>query len=140
MTGHSKIQVTLVTGRTIEQGVGKEKGKESKEYFESVAICHVDPQDLKKLGINSGNNVQVSTNYGSVILKAVESPRGRHQGVIYVPYGPWANIIVDPETDSVGMPSLKGIPAEVQSAADKPVLSLSELLKAQYRMKKHDSC
>lgn len=140
MIDQSRIQVTLVTGRTIEQGVGKEKGKNSKEYFESVAVCHVDPEDLKRLKIKSRSNVEISTSHGSVILKAVESPRGRHIGVIYVPYGPWANVVVDPETDSIGMPSLKGIPAEVQSAADKPVLGLSELLEAQYRMKKHGSC
>jgi formylmethanofuran dehydrogenase subunit D len=30
------------------------------------------------------------------------------------------------------MPSLKGIPAEIEPAQDKPLLSLSELLKEQF--------
>ena len=128
----SKLKVTLLTGRTIEQGVGKECGKASEDYFESVAVCYIDPEDLKKLGIKEGTNVRISTDYGSVILKALKSPRGPHPGVAFIPYGLWANAVVSPETDSIGMPSLKGIPAEITPATDKVVLSLSELLREQF--------
>jgi formylmethanofuran dehydrogenase subunit D len=127
-----KRTVTLLTGRTIEQGVGKEHGKSSKDYLESVSVCYLDPKDLKKLGIKEKTNVQVYTNYGSVVIRALKSPRGPHQGVIFIPYGPWANAIVDPETNSIGMPSLKGIAATVEPAPDKPVLGLEELLKKQF--------
>lgn len=128
-----KLQVTLITGRTIEQGVGKEQGKASREYAENVSICYIDPDDLKKLAIEENTNVLVSTENGTVALKALKSLRAPHAGVIFIPYGPWANAVVDPETDSIGMPSLKGIPAEVTPAPDKPVLSLTELLKEQFR-------
>lgn len=127
-----KLKVTLLTGRTIEQGVGKERGKASKDYFESVAVCYVDPEDMKKLGMKDGSNVRVSTDYGSVIVKALKSPRGPHLGVVFIPYGAWANAVVNPETDSIGMPSLKGIPAEIESATDEVVLGLSELLREQF--------
>ena len=127
-----ELRVTLITGRTIEQGVGKERGKASKEYVESVSICYVDPDDLKRLGIKEKTNILVSTDYGSVVVKAVKSLRGPHLGVVFVPYGPWANVVVDSETHGVGMPSLKGIPAEVEPAPDKPVLSLEELLREQF--------
>lgn len=133
MDASSKLRVTLLTGRTIEQGVGKERGKASEDYFESVAVCYVDPEDMKRLGMKEGSNVRVSTDYGSVILKALKSPRGPHPGVIFIPYGAWANAVVDPETNSIGMPSLKGIPAEIESAPGKAVLGLSELLKEQFR-------
>lgn len=133
MMTHSKLNVTLLTGRTIEQGVGKERGKASKEYIESVSVCFIDPEDLKKLGIKEKTNVLVSTKYGSVVIKALKSLRGPHSGIIYIPYGPWANVIVDPETHSIGMPSLKGIPAEIEPAPDKPLLSLEELLNEQFR-------
>jgi formylmethanofuran dehydrogenase subunit D len=132
MEAISKLKVTLLTGRTIEQGVGKERGKSSEDYFASVAVCYVDPQDLKRLGIKEGTNVRVSTDYGSVILKALKSPRGPHAGVVFIPYGVWANAVVSTETDSGGMPSLKGIPAEIQPAADKVVLGLSEFLREQF--------
>jgi len=132
MDASLRLRVTLLTGRTIEQGVGKERGKASEDYFESVAVCYVDPDDLKGLGVKEGSNVRVSTDYGSVILKVLKSPRGPHPGVIFIPYGAWANAVVDPETDSIGMPSLKGIPAEIESATAKPVLGLRELLKEQF--------
>jgi len=127
-----KLQVTLVTGRTIDQGVGKEQGKASKEYMSSVSVCHVDPEDMKRTGLKEKTNILVSTAFGSVVVKALKSPRAPHAGLIFIPYGPWANVVVNPDTHSVGMPSLKGIPAEIEPAQDKPLLSLSELLKEQF--------
>ena len=132
MSGDSKLRVTLLTGRTIEQGVGKERGKTSKAYVESVSVCYVDPEDLKRLRIKEKTNVLVSTDYGSVVVKAAKSLRGPHPGVIFIPYGPWVNVVVDPETQGVGMPSLKGIPAQVESAPDKTVLSLEEILRKEF--------
>ncbi|MEM3673212.1 MAG: molybdopterin dinucleotide binding domain-containing protein [Candidatus Bathyarchaeia archaeon] len=132
MEERHKLKVTLVTGRTIEQGVGKERGKISKEYMESVSVCHMDPEDLKKLKVKDGTNVLVSTSYGSVVVKALKSLRAPHPGIIYIPYGPWANVVVNPETNGIGTPSFKGIPAEVEPAPDKPILSLTELLKTQF--------
>ena len=128
MKNEARLSVTLLTGRTIEQGVGKERGKASKEYAESVAVCFIDPQDMKKLKVKEGANVEVSTSYGSIVLKSVKSRRGPHPGMVFVPYGPWANVIVDSGTDSIGMPSLKGIPAEIESTPEKLVLDLPQLL------------
>ena len=133
MEGKPKLKVTLLTGRTIEQGVGKERGKSSKEYVESVSVCFIDPDDMKKLGIKEGVNVQVSTAFGTVVVKAKKSLRTPHPGVIFIPYGPWANVVVDPETHGIGMPSFKGVPATLEPAPDKPVLGLEELLKTVFR-------
>jgi formylmethanofuran dehydrogenase subunit D len=127
MAESPRLRVILLTGRTIEQGVGREFGKSSEEYAESVSICFVDSEDLHALGIKEDSNVSVSTAFGSVILTAVKSPRGPHKGVVFIPYGPWANAIVDPSTDSIGMPSLKGIPAEIEPT-QKHVLKLKQLL------------
>ena len=127
-----KLKVTLLTVRTIEQGVGKEAGKGTKEYFESTTMCYMDESDMKKLGLKGNMNVQVTTPNGSVVLRAVKNPRGAMPGLIYIPYGPWANSIVSNETTSIGMPSFKGTPAEVQPALDKQVLALKELLKIQF--------
>ena len=132
MGENPKLRVTLLTGRTIEQGVGKERGKASKEYVESVSVCYMDPEDLKRPGIKEKTNVQVSTEHGSVVVKAVKSLRNPHPSVIFIPYGPWANAVVNPETHSIGMPSLKGIPAEVEPAPDKPILMLEKLLEEEF--------
>ena len=129
------MKVKLLTGRTIDQGVGKERGKISKEYLDSVSICFIDPEDLGKLGIKENTNVLITTDYGSVVLKAVKSLRTPHSGSVFVPYGPWINMVIDPETNSIGMPSYKGIPAKVTPAPDKPVLNLEELLQAEFTEK-----
>ena len=115
-----KLNVTLLTGRTIEQGVGKEAGKGTQGYFESTTICYMDICDMQKLGIKNKTNI------------LVKHPRGAMPGLIYIPYGPWANSIVSNETTSTGMPSFRGTPAEVEPAPDKPVLTLKELLKVQF--------
>ncbi|MCK4933786.1 molybdopterin dinucleotide-binding protein [Candidatus Bathyarchaeota archaeon] len=130
-----KIKVTLLTGRTIDQGTSKEHGKLSKEHEEKVAICEVDSSDLKKLAAKKDSNVKVSSRYGSVVVKAVESKRGPHPGIIYMPYGLWANMIVDPHTHGTGMPSFKGIPAELEAAPEECVMSILLLLERTFGKK-----
>ena len=127
-----KLHVTLLTGRTIEQGVGKEYGKASQDYFEACSMVYMDAGDMKNLGIKNRTNVLVTTPNGSIVLKAVKYPRGPTSGLIYIPYGPWANAICSDATSSIGMPSFKGTPAEVEPAPDKPVLTLAELLKSEF--------
>ena len=127
-----KLHVTLLTGRTIEQGVGKEYGKSSPEYYEACSMVYMDAGDMKKLGVKNGTNVLVTTSNGSVVLKAVKYPRGAISGLIYIPYGQWSNSVVSHSTTSIGMPSFKGTPAEVEAAPDQPVLSLKELLKKEF--------
>jgi len=130
------LKVTLLTGRTLRQGQGKEYGKLSERYWKSVAICEIDPDDLKKLGTKDGKTVRITTNHGSVAVRAVKSMRGPHQGRIFVPYGPWASVIVDSKTDGTGMPSFKGIEATIEPAADgEKVFGLQELLHAHYGKK-----
>ena len=127
-----KLQVTLLTGRTIEQGVGKERGKSSEDYFDACSICFMDADDMQKLGLKNRTNIKVSTPDGSVILKAVKYARAATPGLIYIPYGPWANAICSAATSSIGMPSFKGTPAEVEPAPKEVVLSLEELLKKEF--------
>ncbi len=127
-----KLRVTLLTGRTIEQGVGKEYGKASSEYFDACSMVYMDADDMKKLGVKNNTNVQVSTPIGSVVLKAVKYPRGPTPGLVYIPYGPWANAICSDATTSIGMPSFKGTPAEVEAAPDKKVLTIEELLFSEF--------
>lgn len=129
----AKLKVTLLTGRTIDQGTTKEHGKLSDAYRENVAICEVDPEDLEDLDIRENSNVKISTQYGAVVVKAKESRRAPHSGIVYMPYGLWANVVVDPQTHGTGMPSFKGIPAELQPAPAEQVLSIHQLLKRTFK-------
>jgi formylmethanofuran dehydrogenase subunit D len=127
-----KLRVILLSGRTIEQGVGKEQGKSSQEYFEACSMVYMDAGDMKMLGIKTGENVLITTPAGSVVLKAVKYLRAATPGLIYIPYGPWANAVCSDATTSIGMPSFKGTPAEVEAAPDKPVLTMEQLLKSEF--------
>lgn len=129
------MKVTLLTGRTIDQGVGKEHGKLSENYQNSVAVCQIDQEDLEKLGIKENENVKVITEFGSVVLKAVKSKRSPHSRVVFVPYSPWASLLMNYRTYGTGMPSFKGAPAEVKPAPGEKVLSLLELIKQNFRKK-----
>ena len=51
-----KLNVHLLTGRTIDQGKGKELGKMTKDYQKSVALCEMDPKDMCLLQIKDGSD------------------------------------------------------------------------------------
>jgi formylmethanofuran dehydrogenase subunit D len=123
------IRVNLITGRSIEQGVSMEAGKGKPAYTAACGIIELDPADFKKLGVFRNTNVRVTSEYGSVIVKAVEATQGPHPGVAYIPMGPWANMLVDPDTYSTGMPTFKGTPVEVEIAKDEPILNSLELVR-----------
>jgi formylmethanofuran dehydrogenase subunit D len=127
-----KLRATLITGRTIDQGVGKEMGKGSKEYFDSAALCFIDESDMKKLGVKSRANVKVTSKYGSVIVKAAKNPYGSNPGLVFIPCGLWANAVCGDETFGMGMPLFKGFQVEVEPAPNQAILTLDELLKEEY--------
>ena len=124
----AKIQLNLISGRTIQQGVAIEGGKEKPAYREACGIIELDAEDFKKLGIYRNTNVRVTSPYGSVIVKAVDATQGPHPGLGWIPMGPWANSITNPNTYSTGMPTFKGVPIEVEPAPSEPVLLGIELV------------
>jgi formylmethanofuran dehydrogenase subunit D len=123
----------LLTGRTIYQGVGKEQGKLSDEYLNSVAICIMDPEDMSRMMITENSSVRVTTSSGSVIVKVVKSIRAPQTRILFMPYGPWASLIMPSKTNGTGMPSLKGVPATIEAAPKDKILTVRELLDVHYR-------
>ncbi|MFQ6105724.1 MAG: molybdopterin dinucleotide binding domain-containing protein [Candidatus Hydrothermarchaeaceae archaeon] len=126
------IEVTLITGRSIGQGEAIESGKELDTYPDAAGICELDEKDMGRLGVEEGEAVTVSTPIGSIVLKAVKSTQGPHEGIAFIPLGPWANAITNFETDSTGMPSFKGINAKIAASKGKKVLSAAELVRRKY--------
>jgi formylmethanofuran dehydrogenase subunit D len=124
----NSIKVNLISGRTIQQGVAIESGKEKPSYRTACGIIEMDTSDLKKLGAWKNTNVKVTSEYGSVVVKAVEATQGPHPGVAFIPMGPWANSVVSDNTYSTGMPTFKGTPVTVEVAMSEPVLLGIELV------------
>lgn len=123
-----KFKAILLTGRSLKQGMGKELSKVSDKYMESVSICEVHPKDAEELGLKEGDPIRVTTQFGSIVVKCNISQNITKPGVVFIPYGPYANMVMGPNTDSSGMPSFKGISAEVEPAPQEKVLAVKELL------------
>jgi formylmethanofuran dehydrogenase subunit D len=124
----AKITLNLISGRSIQQGVAMEGGKEKDPYPKACGIIDLDNSDFKRLGCWKNTNVRVTSKYGSVVVKAQETSQGPHPGIGFIPMGPWANQITSPNTYSTGMPTFKGVPVEVEVAMDQPVLLGVELV------------
>ena len=103
-------------------------GRKNLLYRTASGIIELDASDLKKLGAWKNTNVRVTSDHGSVIVKAIETTQGPHPGVGFIPMGPWANSIIDPNTYSTGMPTFKGTPVKVDVAMNEPILLGIELV------------
>ena len=123
------MKFILTSGRTIDQGVALEGEKLGRENMKACAICEFDKGDYKKLDCMIGTPVKVTTDFGEVVVYSQITEQGPHPGLIFIPMGPWANAVVDPETYGTGMPSYKGTDAEVKVVKDGKVLSALELIK-----------
>lgn len=118
----------LLTGRTINQGVALEGGKTTKENVRAAALCAFDKDDFKKLDCLSGTPVKVITDHGEVMVYSTISEEGPHPGIIFIPMGPWANQVVNPDTQSCGTPTYKGMKAKVEIVKNGKVLDALELI------------
>lgn len=124
--GIERLTITLISGRTADQGIGLEEGKLSKKYFESVNHIQVNPEDAATLSLKEGDRVKVTTDHGSVTVNWAPE-KGLNKGLVFFPYGPWANQVYSSSTDSTGMPLMKGIPATIEPTDDR-ILSIEEIV------------
>ncbi|TXT57213.1 MAG: Protein FwdD [Promethearchaeota archaeon] len=124
----SLSNLILLTGRTINQGVALEGGKTTRENVRAAAICTFDKEDFKKLDCLVGTPVKVTTDYGEVTVYSTITEEGPHPGIIFIPMGPWANMVVNPDTQSTGTPTYRGMKAQVEVVKDGKVLNAVELI------------
>ena len=103
-------------------------GKFSEEYLQNVAVCEMNPEDLSLLGVSPGQNVKVTTKTGSVVVRCAIASQASQRGIAFMPCGPWVNMVIPSETYGTGMPSMKGIEAEVTAAPDEKLLDLRSLI------------
>ena len=116
----------MISGRTLAQGASCEC-KKSQEFFKAVSTCSLSEKDYSSLGLTEGRNVLVKNKFGQVVLSSRKDP-GLPSGMIFIPMGPWANVVVGPDTGGCGTPLYKGVEVDVE-ATDKPVLTEQELFK-----------
>jgi len=121
-----KIDVTIISGRTAEQGAGLEEGKTSERYAKSTSLIELSPPDVLALGIDEGGTVKVTTPHGAVVVYTKRS-EGLEEGLAFFPYGPWANQLFGVATSGTGMPLYKGVEAEIEPS-NEDVPSLGDIV------------
>lgn len=119
----------LITGQQIDQGVALEAGKTKSRYVRAAGVCMIDKEDFKKLDCLIGTPVKVTTDHGEVIVYSRLTDEGPHPGVIFIPAGPWANQLVNPDSQGMGTPTYKGIKAKIEPVKNGKVLDTITLLK-----------
>jgi len=102
----------LITGRTSKQGAALHKGKDSAEYRLATGFVSMNHEDRERLGVEAGRRVRVRTAFGETELELKEGKIP--PGMIFVPMGPAANVLIGAETQGTGMPDSKGLKAEVE--------------------------
>ena len=130
MQEESGLDIILNTGSTAFQGAVIKGGRKfTDEYTQEAAYCDINPEDFEELG--KPWIVKVTNEYGdSVILRAKKTDR-QQRGEIWIPRGPWANIVVTPVTESTGSPRYKNLKVQIEKASG-PVLGPQELMKKYY--------
>lgn len=119
------MKILLLTGRTTKQGVTSEIGKTSDDYLQNVAVIQLNLKVMEKVGIKDGDAVEVQTTFGSCVVRCQTSDIEENMG--FMPYGPWANLLMGSDTQSTGMPDAKGVEADI-AKTDKNVESVDSIL------------
>ena len=122
------MRFILNTGRTIWQGQAIEAGKDLEMYVNAAAICQMNKEQMEALGVKEGNNIEVTSEFGDVIVKVVMAKEELPEGMIYIPLGPWANRVIRPNTDSTATPSFKNVPVDILPT-EELVLDMPTLMK-----------
>jgi len=120
------IRVSVISGRTLNQGTSLEEGKFSENYLKTVRKAFLSPVDAEELGLREGLYLSVKTAFGEAVLEW-GTDEGLERGGVFIPYGPWANLLYSPQTCGTGMPWLKTIEGEVEPTEEEP-LTLEEFL------------
>jgi formylmethanofuran dehydrogenase subunit D len=106
-------EFTLITGRTRAQADGMHQGRESEAYVRATRLVEMNEEDMADVGVGEGALVAVSTRIGQVEVSVKKGNLPRR--MVFMPMGPYANVLIGGDTDSTGMPSYKGLAAEVKA-------------------------
>ena len=103
---------SMNAGRTTKQGQQISSGKDRDDYKATVGTIHMNPDDMKDIGVPAGSTVLVRSLWGEATFLCVEGKVPKD--MIFVPYGPPTCHLMGQYTDGTGMPMSKGWEVEVE--------------------------
>jgi formylmethanofuran dehydrogenase subunit D len=101
----------LITGRTTKQGRDMHE-KNSEAYRLATELVEMSQADMARLNIETGQRVTLRAPAGDVEVVA-QAGKDMPEGMVFVPMGPAANVLISQETESTGCPHYKGPIVEV---------------------------
>jgi formylmethanofuran dehydrogenase subunit D len=119
------LQLTLIVARTHDQELTAKTGTVTDEYKKAAAAAFLSKSDLNRLGLKSGENIEVSFMGSSIVVKAFESDEVR-EGMILIPLGPWAMAVLPSFTGQHGFPVYGRVTVTVKPSV-REVSNLKEL-------------
>lgn len=86
----------------------------------------MNPLDMLNMYLEEGGNIKAIADDGQVVFKAF-SDEGLKQGTVFIPYGPYCNMLISPCTHGTGMPDYKSSTIDIEPT-DEKIKSLLDLL------------
>jgi formylmethanofuran dehydrogenase subunit D len=112
-----KLEVQLCNARSIEQNKMMVEEPGPKSYVDSTAVILLSKEDMGGRGIKNGDNVKVTTKFGTVVVSAYETDETK-KGLALMPNGPWFNSITDPDMDVTGNNSCYVLNASIETTKE----------------------
>jgi formylmethanofuran dehydrogenase subunit D len=111
----SKEIFILIPGRTSRQGTTLNEGKFTDAYLDETSTLSMNPDDMTRRGLASGDRVRLRSEQGEVEIRCqATKPGDLPPGVLFLPYGDASSRLMGGDTHGTGMPSSKGIDVELE--------------------------
>ena len=105
----------LVPGRSSKQGTSLNKGKLKDEYIDVTSTLEVNEDDMKRLGLENGDQVRLSNDIGEAIVSCVgKKSTDLPEGMLFILYGPPSSQLMDSDTAGTGMPMSKHMEVKIE--------------------------
>ncbi len=117
----AEYPMVLSTGRQLEHWHTGAMTRRSQalDHLEPEAVAHLAPNEMDRLGIRPGDDIEVATRRGRIALKA-RADTGIPKGVVFIPFcyaEAAANMLTNPALDPIGkIPEFKYCAAKVEKA------------------------
>jgi formylmethanofuran dehydrogenase subunit D len=107
----------LIPGRSARQGTSMNEGKLTQDYIDETNTLSMNPDDMARLALKTGDRVVVRSATGHVeIVCSATKPGDLPSGLLFLPYGDPSSKLMAGDTHGTGMPTSKGIDVTVEKA------------------------
>ena len=105
----------LIPSRTSKQGTSLNESKFGEAYRVETTTVQMNPDDMKRLGVTSGDRVRLTSEFGTseVVVQAAKANE-LPTGLLFMAYGDGSSKLMGGDTHGTGMPSSKGIDVTVE--------------------------